>query len=828
MLYNPFMPSVHFADRAVFGGGGGPAPVDPQIAIRAAAAAKIAAEAAKKAAAEKAAREAAAKKALELKQTNEATAAGTSASEFATGVTSDVSGSAAASQNKVNTLQLELIQLQQKLAQPAAPDASGKVPDTKQNPKLEAAIKAKQEALSKAQQDRAAIGGVQAQELMTAQAGLVSDAATDPTKIVQKQTVDKIDADAAGTSLVAGTGKVGDPNTVTATTADATTAAAPTAITAESVLAKTAGADTKKAMDDLAAAKGTVSDDAKVTAAQGDSTKLSALDLKATQIDKPQTVVAPPTRVVEQGEMIEGSAVDMAAVNEAVQVEAATAQPSKQATVKGQLSELMQDFEGGETPAWAAGAMRAATASMISRGIGASSMAGQAIVQAAMESALPIASQDSATFAKFESQNLSNRQQTAMFAGEQRAKFLELDFNQEFQTRVANASKISDIANTNFTAEQQIALENARMAQTVDLTNMSATNAKMMADAAAMSQMDLTNLSNQQQAAVQNAQNFMQMDMANLSNEQQTSMFKAQAIQQSILSDTAAENAARQFNASSENQTKQFMSSMETQVSQFNATQTNAMSQFNAGETNAIAKFNSEVKNQRDQFNATNALVIAQANAQWRQNTSTINTAAQNTANANAAATANGYTASVIDQVWQRERDMMAFAFTGADNEQERMTRLLLGDKDLAGVRLQMEASAAAARKTTQGEIFGKVLGIGGGGDGPCCFIMLEARYGDGTMDKVVRQYRDEYMTDKNRRGYYKLAEVLVPLMRKSKVIKWVVTKTFADPLVSYGKYHYGQNKHGVLYSPIKSFWMRIFDTLGGETKFIRENGEVV
>lgn len=113
-------------------------------------------------------------------------------------------------------------------------------------------------------------------------------------------------------------------------------------------------------------------------------------------------------------------------------------------------------------------------------------------------------------------------------------------------------------------------------------------------------------------------------------------------------------------------------------------------------------------------------------------------------------------------------------------------------------------------------------------GDSSCCFIMLEARYGNGTMDEVVRRYRDEYMTDRNRRGYYRLAEVLVPLMRKSKAFKWVITKTFADPLVSYGKYYYGQNKHGMLYSPVKNFWMKVFDTVGGDTKFIRENGEVV
>ena len=140
---------------------------------------------------------------------------------------------------------------------------------------------------------------------------------------------------------------------------------------------------------------------------------------------------------------------------------------------------------------------------------------------------------------------------------------------------------------------------------------------------------------------------------------------------------------------------------------------------------------------------------------------------------------------------------------------------------------------ARTSPKTTSGG-GGGGGGSGGGGSKPdnggggCCFIMLEARYGDGTMDEVVRRYRDEHMTDRNRRGYYKVAEVLVPLMRKSPTIKWLVTKTFADPLVSYGKYYYGQNKHGVIYSPIKNLWMKLFDIVGGDTEFIRENGEVV
>ena len=50
--------------------------------------------------------------------------------------------------------------------------------------------------------------------------------------------------------------------------------------------------------------------------------------------------------------------------------------------------------------------MRNATAQMAARGLGASSLAGQAIVQATMESALPIAQADAAIVAQFEAAEL--------------------------------------------------------------------------------------------------------------------------------------------------------------------------------------------------------------------------------------------------------------------------------------------------------------------------------------------------------------------------------------------------------------------------------------
>jgi hypothetical protein len=272
-----------------------------------------------------------------------------------------------------------------------------------------------------------------------------------------------------------------------------------------------------------------------------------------------------------------------------------------------------------------------------------------------------------------------------------------MEFDQNFQSKVMNAARVSEIANMNFNAQQQVALENARMAQTVDLANLSNRQALVMAEAAQISQLETQNLSNIQQARVQNAQNFLQIDMANLNNRQQTELFKAQTLANTILSDTAAQNAFTQFNASNQIQVDQFNNTMSAQLNQFNSAQTNAMAQFNAGEANSIMKFNSELQNQRETFNATMSAQIAQANAKWRQDVTLTNTAAANESNFQYAKDVNALTNKSIDQIWQRERDLMSYAMTSSENAMDRAMQLLLGDKDLQALRTKLDAAEKAA-----------------------------------------------------------------------------------------------------------------------------------
>ena len=676
MIYNPFMPSVHFADRAVFGGGGG---VDPQSTIRAAQAAeaakKTAADAAAAAAASRAAREKTAAEKLAAEQKAAAATAGTTATDYASGITSDVGAAAKAAQGESDRLNLEMSSLRSQLSEGPKQGEDG------YNPQIQVSIDAKQKELDAAVRKAADIGQVQSGELLAGQRDMVTKSVTDPLALVEQSKVDTIDPNTTGAEVSSTAGQItGTAPTASVTTGTAGTADTPTDITASTYDATTVADEVDEATKDLTPEQGVITDDSTVTAATMEPIDTAVGDLTAAQGES-IVLTNPVTREIQAGEIISGAADAEKAAAFTEQVQAATATPTEKATVQGQLADLMQDFEGGDTPAWAAGSMRAANAAMIARGIGSSSMAGQAIIQATMEAALPIAMADAQTQASFEAQNLSNRQARAMLAAEQRAKFIGQEFDQAFQARVQNAGRIADVANMNFTAEQSIALENSRTANTMALSNLNNKQAMVLAHAASISQLESQNLSNQQQAAVQNAQNFLQMDMANLTNAQQTSMFKAQSNVQALFTDQAADNAAKQFNASSENQTKQFMSNLNSQVNQFNVSQSNAMAQFNAGEENATSKFNSSMEEQRNQFNAQNGLVVAQANAQWRQNVTTLNTAAQNESNMIAAATANQMTQATMDQIWQRERDLMDYAWKSSEAEADRHVSILLADK---------------------------------------------------------------------------------------------------------------------------------------------------
>ena len=505
----------------------------------------------------------------------------------------------------------------------------------------------------------------------------------------------------------------GDVRVAEAGQAQAAQTAEPTAKTAAAITAAQAAPDVRDIATQTVAAQ-QAAPTQNITAAQQADTAVS--QLQAAQTAGTQ-VQAPTPRQLGAGEVIAAPTGQAAQAATFVQPTAAVAAPSSQATVQGQLASLVSQFTDTEVPLWARGAVDNARAVLQQRGIGASSMAGQAIVEAAMRAALPIAQVDAATVAGFEQANLSNRQQAAMVSAQYRAQFMQQEFDQGFQTRVQNAARVSDIANLNFNSSQQIALENSRLAQTADLNNLNNKQALVMANAAQISGLETANLNNRQQSAVQNAQNFLQVDMANLGNSQQTALFNSQSRTQSILSDTAADNATKQFNSTSEQQTDQFFANLTSQVSQQNSAQANAINQFNAGEINTLQRFNSEIVNQRDQFNAQNQLAIAQSNAQWRRTLATTDTAAVNFQNQLNAQNLLEISNTAYNNLWQEYRDVMEFAWTSGDNEAERLAAMTISQIN-AKARTDL-AEYTANRSDIQGitgfvgGLFKDVLGKG-------------------------------------------------------------------------------------------------------------------
>ena len=580
-------------------------------------------------------------------------------------------------------------------------------------------------------------------------------------------------------------------------------------------------AGTRKVGDEeLAVAAGQDEEAVKTQIAQADTpAKIQAAqaEVKANEIAKAAQIkesdMASATAIASDGLSDDATAVAAKlakfTVDEGTLAEFIEGSVNAQDTVQGQLSSLMKDFDDG-TPVWAAGAIRAANAAMAARGLGTSSMAGAAIMQAAMESAIPIAAQDAQTFANMNLANLNNQQKVALtnaaaqqgveianFNAEQQtalqnsqnsfslqsqdlsnfqaviianaqikaslqgqnlsnrqqanlaeaaryaevsninlnnrqqsilqdsANLLQVDLanlsakqqayvsnaqleaalqgkkiDNRQQTAINNSARFAEANNLTFNAAQQAQIHNSELMKTVGLAELNSEQAATLQNAAQIATMDLANLNNRQQAAVQNAKAFLEMDLANLSNDQQVLIFKAQAIQQSLLQDVAQENAAKQFNAASETQTNQFFADLKANIDKYNLGQMNDFKKFDVDQLNSTRQFNTSQNNSFKQFNQSNALVVAQANAAWRQSMATTNNATANEKAMFVAKEKNALTIAALDEIWQRKRDEIDYIFSAYESDQDRTQQIVLANMlenseiNAATFKAELEADA--------------------------------------------------------------------------------------------------------------------------------------
>jgi len=480
-----------------------------------------------------------------------------------------------------------------------------------------------------------------------------------------------IDPTQATTSLPSGTEMVHTPQTVQTEELMTTTGkalgtqapvtegqvAAPAQITAPT--APTPGTYAATAVynqvTDANAALGALSQNAQLTAPQGTVSSQALSQAASGQAAQATT----PTRTLSTQELVQAATLsDVGGFQSAAEQTMSTPQ---EATVQYQLTQLMSQFANDQVPAFAAPAIKVANDAMLQRGLGASSMAGQAILKAAMEATTAVAVQDANMHAKFNLANLSNKQQTAIVNAQLRATLTGQELTQEHQARVLNTAKVSEVNNLNFTAEQTVALENAKLMQSMALSNLNNEQQSALQNAATLANMDVRNLDGRLTAAVQNAKSFLNLDMANLTNDQQAKTLSYQSKLQGLLTDAASQNAAAQFNAKTQDQVDQFYATLGTSIQTANANRVAAQDQFNVDQANSVRKFNSEMESERDKFNAEMSLLIDQSNVVWRRGINTTTNAEQNRVNQVNAQNLLDLTSSAQNQLWNRYRDEAAW-----------------------------------------------------------------------------------------------------------------------------------------------------------------------
>ena len=347
------------------------------------------------------------------------------------------------------------------------------------------------------------------------------------------------------------------------------------------------------------------------------------------QAPAPTPTVAP---TIPTAEVPSAAQIQQAQVTSAPQYQAVTGQPTPQmvaetgvvtqpmvaaqedlqalppeATVQGQLANISQAIqesvdEGKPLPAFAQGAKRLVDAAMQQRGLGASSIAAEALATGVLQSSIPIAQQDAQFYQQAVFQNLNNRQQAAV-----------LNAQQYFQMDMQNLSN-----------RQQASLTNIQLRQQSMLTDQAAENASLQFNAQSQAQTDQFFSSLQTQI---NTNNASRQDAMNQYAVAESNKIAAQNAQNQIgVSEANAQRQAtiNQFNAQLEDQRQRFNVENQRLVDQSNVTWRRSINTANTASINAA--------NQTDAQNLLNIsnFALSALWQQWRDEASWVNTASEN------------------------------------------------------------------------------------------------------------------------------------------------------------------------------------------------------
>ena len=280
-----------------------------------------------------------------------------------------------------------------------------------------------------------------------------------------------------------------------------------------------------------------------------------------------------------------------------------------EATVQGQLANISQSIntavsQGTALPAFAQGAKRIVDAAMQQRGLGASSIAAEALAQGIISSSIPIAQQDAQFYQQAIFQNLNNRQQAA----------------------VQNAQQYFQMDMQNLSNRQQTSLTNVQLRQQTLLSDQAASNASLQFNATSEGQ---TNQFFSNLATQINTNNAQRTDAINQYSVAEANKIEAQNVNNQIAvgeADAQREAAINQFNTQLKDQRQKFNVENQRVIDQSNVAWRRSINTSNTAAINAA--------NQIDSQNLLNLSNFAMNSLwqQWRDEASWINQSSENSA----------------------------------------------------------------------------------------------------------------------------------------------------------------------------------------------------
>jgi len=185
------------------------------------------------------------------------------------------------------------------------------------------------------------------------------------------------------------------------------------------------------------------------------------------------------------------------------------------------------------------------------------------------------------------------------------------------------------------------------------------------------------------------------------------------------------------------------------------------------------------------------------------------------------------FTSGTVNQALESQKNQLLNSYTtDATSANTSLDSSIYGEQetqvnklysDVGNIVRLKQADSAGSSNGGRGDA--KWWDLDPGNDGLCCFIMLEIEDKKG-LNEDIRKFRDLNMNITNRAGYYKLAQVVVPLMRKNKLVKWFFKYLFVVPAKSWTKWHYHGKGVGKVFGPLTRTWLKLFTYLGKNHKF--------